>query len=284
MNAEGASSGFSIEPNPRATFKIHHEDPDVVVVEKPSGRVTQPGKGHERDTLLNGLFARWGKELQNLGAKRDFGLLHRLDKETSGLLLVALRPRAYDALREQFEKRQIRKFYWAVVKDAPREASGVIRRDIIEVKAPSGRDRATRLMARVSPSGKPAITAYRVLSRGPAASLVECRPVTGRLHQIRVHMDLIGCPVLGDDLYGPGLVRDAAPRLALHAHRLVFTHPVSGEVVDVRSSFPKDLRGVLSRLGLARPDLDAPSGKDGGEELPGDAVGEEEALGGEDEA
>jgi len=239
---------LSIEPNPRITFAVRHEDDDVLVVDKPPGLATQPGLGHTTDTLLNGLFALHGPRLQNLGRKRDFGLLHRLDRFASGLLVVALRPRAYDRLRDEFHQRRIAKFYWALTRSAPREPTGVIDRPIIEIQ------RAKRT-ARISRAGKPASTAYRVLSSTHLGSLIECRPVTGRLHQVRVHLDLIGCPILGDDLYGPGAVRAAAPRLALHAHRLRLDHPSTGGPLDVRSPWPGDLRALLRRLGLPRPDL-----------------------------
>src|SRR5882672_9343052 len=104
---------LSVEPNESITFKVRYQDDDLLVVQKRAGLPTQPGKGHEADTLLNGLFARFGPLLQNLGAARDFGLLHRLDKDTSGLLIVALRPRAYDTLRDDFAARRIKKYYWA---------------------------------------------------------------------------------------------------------------------------------------------------------------------------
>ena len=242
-------SNLSVDPNPRVAFRIAHQDDDLMVVEKPPGLVTQPGKGHMRDTLLNGLFAieGVGSKLQNLGKARDFGLLHRLDRETSGLLLIGLRPRAYDALREAFATRRIRKFYWAVCAKGPSHDSGVIRRPIVEVQE-------EQKLARLSSSGKPAVTAYRVLDRSIASALVECRPVTGRLHQIRVHMESIGCPIVGDRVYAPKAVAEASRRLALHAHRLAFTHPVTNEVVDARTAWPPDLRNLLRRLGLKKPE------------------------------
>lgn len=262
---------LSVEPNERITFKIRHEDDDVLVVEKPPGTVSQPGKGHLTNSLLNGLFARYGQQLQNLGKARDFGMLHRLDKPTSGLLIVALRPRAYDALREAFAARNIRKFYWAVCRGSPNKPSGVIRRPILETTD-------EMKTARISSAGKPALTAYRVLETSMGCSLIECRPVTGRLHQIRVHLDSIGSSILGDDLYGPAAMRHVSPRLALHAHRIAFTHPITGEPIDVRSPWPRDLRSLLRRLRMARPDLPA-TGVDQVEDLhevAGDAVGEEE--------
>lgn len=247
----GSVAQYSVEPNPGVTFKVRHEDADVLVVDKPAHLVTQPGKGHGADSLLNGLFARHGAELQNLGAGRDFGLLHRLDRETSGLLIVARRARAYDALRAAFESREVRKFYWALTAGRPNAPEGVIRRAILEHAARV--DGKTNKLARVAATGKPAVTGYRVLEASVSASLVECRPVTGRLHQVRVHLASIGCPILGDEVYGSHESKRAGCRLALHAHRIVFRHPTSGEVVDVRSPWPNDLRGVLKRTGLHRP-------------------------------
>lgn len=243
---------LSIEPSEHVTYKVRHEDADLLVVEKRAGLTTQPGKGHLTDTLLNGLFSRHGTALQNLGKARDFGLLHRLDKETSGLLVVGLSARAYDGLREAFEKREVRKFYWAVCTKAPSKDAGVIDLPLVETTA----TKTGQKLARISrAAGKPAQTAYRVLEASPNAALIEARPLTGRLHQVRVHLDAIGSPILGDGFYASKTVAAAAPRLALHAHRLVFTHPVTGATVDVRSPWPSDLRRTLTRFGLHRPDV-----------------------------
>jgi RluA family pseudouridine synthase len=248
---------FSVEPNERVTFKLYHADDDLLVVGKPPHVPSQPGKGHDNDTLLNALFASYGTQLQNLGAARDFGLLHRLDLEASGLLIVGLRPKAYDALRAQFQDRTIKKFYWAVCARAPKEPTGVIKLPIAE----RGGTRDTPKTAFVSSSGKPSATAYRVLESNDFGALVEARPVSGRLHQVRVHLDAIGSTILGDDFYGPKGLRAAAPRLALHAHRLVFTHPTTGAEMDMKTVWPADLKKLLHRLGLKRPDQPA-SGKD----------------------
>lgn len=244
---------LSVAANPRITYGVRYQDEHLLVVEKPPRVPTQPGKGHASDTLLNGLFAHHANQLQNLGKSRDFGLLHRLDMETSGLLIVGLRTVAYDALREQFMQRKIRKFYWAICDGAPKHPTGVLKMPIAE-SDPAAENRSGPMkLAHISRAGKPAITAYRVLDRGPAASLVECRPVTGRLHQIRVHMEAIGCPLLGDTLYGPRRVHHASPRVALHSHRLAFTHPITGQVIDIRTDWPGDLRRTLRLLGLHRP-------------------------------
>ncbi|MDX9912229.1 MAG: RluA family pseudouridine synthase [Phycisphaerales bacterium] len=242
----------SVEPNERVRVRVLFEDEHLMVVRKPARVVTQPGVGHERDALLNGLFATHANALQALGAKRDFGLVHRLDRDTSGVLVVALRPEAYDALRAQFASRRVRKFYWAIVRKAPREATGVLRMPIEEYL-----ERSTKYTnvkrARIAPAGKPALTAYRVLEASDIAASIEARPVTGRLHQVRVHMDAIGCAILGDDLYGPRGVKEASPRLALHAHRIVLAHPATGETIDVSSPWPDDLRRLPATYGLARP-------------------------------
>lgn len=286
---------YSVEPNDRVTFKVLYEDADLVVVIKPPGVVTQPGLGHDHDSLLNGFFARWGDRLQALGRARDFGLLHRLDRQTSGLVLAALRPASYDALRLAFTGREVRKFYWAVIRGVPRVSSGIIRKPISEspgrdggAPPPEGRrgtGKAKKKLAWVSSGGKPAVTAYRVLQSSASASLIECRTLTGRLHQVRVHMEAINCPIMGDGLYGPPAIAAAAPRLALHAHRLVFKHPTTGVAVDINAPWPPDLRALLKKLGLNRPDLAPATKSEGGverlHELEGDAVGEEEPLVGE---
>lgn len=243
---------LSIEPNERVTFGVRHQDPTLIVVDKPSGVVTNTGVGHDHDTLVNGLFARWGGVLQNMGKERDFGLLHRLDRETSGLVAVATTQSRYDELRAAFAERRVRKFYYAICHKPPRDHQGVIKRAIIEdVKK---RDRYTSVStARISREGKPALTAYRVLSLSDTACLIEARPITGRLHQVRVHLASIGAGILGDELYGPRKTTDAARRLALHAHRLVLPDHATGEDVDVKSNLPRDLKRLLTRHGLELP-------------------------------
>lgn len=262
--------------NERVTFSVQHADEHLLVVEKRSGLVTTPGVGHEHDTLLNGLFASYAGQLQRLGGARDWGLLHRLDRGTSGLLVVALTPEAYDGLRESFETRAVRKFYWAICRTTPNKPSGVIKRPIIEEVQRVSRYTSAKT-ARIGSSGKPAVTAYRVLEQSVAGCLIEARPVTGRLHQVRVHLDSIAATVLGDDVYGPPVSRQASPRLALHAHRLGFTHPITGEEIDIRSPFPRDLRAVLKRMRLHRPDLENGPSEQDREEVASDAVGDEEA-------
>jgi 23S rRNA pseudouridine1911/1915/1917 synthase len=244
---------YSIEPNDNVTYKLWHEDEDVLVIGKPSKIVTTPGLGHERSSLLNGLFVKYGPRLQQLGRSRDFGLLHRLDKETSGLVIVALTKDAYDALRAQFEARTVAKFYWAVVHGEPKKPTGQVRLPINEYMGKVTGDKGEKKLARVGRTGEAALTLYRVLQRTPSAALLECRAVTGKLHQVRVHLEALGCPILGDGFYAPPAVQDASHRLALHAHRLVFKHPRTQAPLDVRSTWPDDLRLLLKRLGLTKP-------------------------------
>ncbi|MEQ8845303.1 MAG: RluA family pseudouridine synthase [Phycisphaerales bacterium] len=240
---------LSIEPNERVTFKVRYEDEHLLLVDKRARLATVPGKAHTDDTLLNGLFAKYGPRLQNVGRQREFGMMHRLDKPTSGLLLVALSTASYDALAELFRKRELAKFYYAITRRAPAKLpTGSINRPILE-------EQKTKKLARIASSGKPALTAYRLVERTPAAALLECRAVTGRLHQVRVHLASIGCAILGDDLYANPTIADAAGRLMLHAHRLVFTHPMTGERVDVRSPLPRDFAALLKRAGLGKPEI-----------------------------
>lgn len=261
--------------NGRVTFGVPYADDDVLVVEKRAKLVTAPGVGHADDTLLNGLMARYGGRLSSLGSKRDWGLLHRLDRGTSGLLVVGLSKDAYDGLRAAFETRSVRKFYWAVCRRAPNKRAGVIKRPIVEEVKRVDKYTSTKT-ARIGRSGKAAVTAYRVLEESVSGCLVEARPVTGRLHQVRAHLDSISATVLGDEFYGPDIARKASSRLALHAHRLVFCHPLTGETVDIHSAFPRDLRGLLTRMHLHVPGRFGGS-SEGAEELAGEGVCEEEA-------
>ena len=244
---------LSIEPNERVSFKVRYEDEHLLIVDKRARLATVPGKAHASDTLLNGLFAHYGAKLQNVGKQREFGMMHRLDKPTSGLLLVALSPEAAEAMTELFRNRELAKFYYAITRRAPAKLpTGAINRPILE-------EVKKKKLARIANSGKPALTAYKLIEQSPAAALLECRAVTGRLHQVRVHLASIGCAILGDDLYANPTIADAASRLMLHAHRLVFDHPLTGAKVDVRSPLPRDFVATLKRVGINKPDVQAPA-------------------------
>lgn len=238
---------YSVEPNTSIPYQIRYADDHLLVVEKPSGVVTQPGRKHETTSLLNGLFTNYGNQLQNLGESRGWGLLHRLDKDTSGLVLVALRNRAYDHLLDQFKNRRVKKTYWAIVSGRPRPAQGVIQKSIKEVVG-------SRKKAVISRDGKQGITAYRVLESSEGVSLIEARPKTGRLHQIRVHFAALGHPLLGETLYCGKEKPPQVRRLCLHAANLSFIHPETTHRVEVRTLWPKDLAKTLKRFGLSAPD------------------------------
>lgn len=210
---------------PELAPQVLHESEGVLCVAKPAGMVTQPGRGHVSDTLLNGAFALRGDALASLGADRDWGLLHRLDREVSGCVLLAKTAQAYDALRAAFERRDIGKTYLAVVHGAPPSASGSCTRAIREVI------RDDMKVATCPPrGGEPAETRWRTMARQGAHAWLEVEPVTGRLHQIRVHLATLGCPIVGDRMYRP----DAPPNtsrlppgrvpdpLLLHAWRIEF--------------------------------------------------------------
>jgi 23S rRNA pseudouridine1911/1915/1917 synthase len=244
--------GYSVEPNEQVPYELGHADEDLLVVDKPAGVVTQPGKKHELDSLLNGLFVHYGRALQNLGEARNWGLLHRLDKDTSGLVLVALRNKAYDQLRVQFESRRIGKTYWAIVIGHPQPAQGVIQKPIAEIAG--GRKKAV-----IKREGRQAITAYRVLQSAAEVSLIEARPKTGRLHQIRVHLAAIGHPVLGETTYAGKVELPGVRRMCLHAAALSFVHPTTGRRLTIHSPWPQDLAKTLKRFGLS-----APAGLDAG--------------------
>lgn len=247
---------YSLQPNARVPFTEVYSDHCLLVINKPSGIATQPGKGRPADTLLNGLFAAHGAALQNVGAQRDWGLVHRLDKGTSGLLIVALKPWSHDRLREAFEQRAVEKRYTAIVWGRPKNDAGVIRLSLAESTDP----RSGKKISVIARDGKPAITAYRVADGKPRAALLECRIGTGRLHQIRAHMAALGHPVLGDEIYAKGEAREAAPRLMLHAGYLGLNHPETGEPMEFRADVPLDMQGLLRRLRLQER---AESGSDG---------------------
>ncbi|HEV2302143.1 MAG TPA: RluA family pseudouridine synthase [Stellaceae bacterium] len=222
---------------------IRFEDAHIVVLDKPAGMVVHPAPGNPDGTLVNALLQHCGASLAGIGGVKRPGIVHRLDKDTSGLLVVAKTEAAHQALSRDFATRRIERAYAAFVWGAPIPSSG-------EIAANIGRSPGNRKkMAVVSDSkGRPAITRYRVeRAFGQAAAEIECRLLTGRTHQIRVHLAHAGHPLIGDPVYGgrAGRARSqiaGLDRQALHAKRLGFAHPASGERLLFDSPLPDDLR------------------------------------------
>jgi 23S rRNA pseudouridine1911/1915/1917 synthase len=235
---------------------IVYEDASLLVLDKPAGMVVHPAAGNADGTLVNALLHHCRGELSGIGGVSRPGIVHRLDKDTSGLMVVAKNDRAHSGLSAQFADRSLSRTYQALVWGLPSPASGT-------VDAPIGRHPVDRKrMAVVTGGGKPAITGYRTLAcYGMAVALIECSLQTGRTHQIRVHMEKLGHPLVGDPLYGkvrPGRLRplpDAVrqdlqrfPRQALHAVAIRFRHPLNGDLLRFESPLPDDFLHLRNRL------------------------------------
>ena len=228
--------------DPTVAFEVVHQDPHLVVVDKPVGLVVHPGAGRRHGTLVNGLLARY-PEMAAVGESDRPGIVHRLDRDTSGLLVVGRTTQAHERLVAALAARQVDRRYDVLVVGEPGSSSGL-------VDAPIGRSRRVRTRMAVTADGREARTRYEVVEtfgQPLATALLSCRLETGRTHQIRVHLASIGLPVLGDRVYGR---RDTglAPRPMLHAAELAFVHPVTGEDLRLTSPRPADFEVVLASL------------------------------------
>jgi 23S rRNA pseudouridine1911/1915/1917 synthase len=221
---------------------VIYEDDHIIVVDKQAGLVVHPGAGHTDDTLVNGLLALY-PELTTVGQPDRPGIVHRLDRDTTGLLVVARSELAYEALVEALSVHDVHRRYVAVCWGSPETDRGV-------VDAPIGRSRRTRTRMAVAHDGKHARTHYEVVQRFTEpveASLVSCELETGRTHQIRVHLAAIGAPVMGDEVYGRPDRLDVG-RVQLHAAELGFVHPATGEPVRFESPWPPDFAATVARF------------------------------------
>lgn len=240
-------------------FPILYEDDDLIVLDKPAGLVVHPAPGNEEGTLVNALLAHCGDSLPGIGGEKRPGIVHRLDKETSGVMVVAKTELALATLSAAFAARDLDRAYLALCWGLPQPATG-------EIEGAIGRDpRDRKRMAMVDRGGKEALTRYRTLStRHLAVSLLECRLATGRTHQIRVHLAAKGHPIVGDPVYLrriPAAARNLPPdlktllldfpRQALHAHRLGFTHPRTGTELSFTTPPPDDMQALLRALDMA---------------------------------
>lgn len=226
-------------------ISVVYEDDSILVVDKPAGLVVHPGAGNKTGTLVNALLGR-KTPLSSMGGAIRPGIVHRLDKETSGLLLVAKTNAAHRKLQAQFAARSLSKIYLALVRGRVEFEEG-------RIEAPVGRDAKVRRRMDVARAGegRDALTHYRALERFRYATLVEVKLMTGRTHQIRVHMRHLGHPVVGDALYGK-TGESAEPRLALHAAKIEFSHPKTDKIMRLESPVPEEMKAMIEKAKEAK--------------------------------
>ena len=216
---------------------ILYEDSDVSLVNKPKGMVVHPAAGHYTGTLVNALMYHCKDQLSGINGVMRPGIVHRIDMNTTGVLVVCKNDFAHNSLAEQLKVHSITRVYYAIV-------FGNLREDEGTVHAPIGRHPTDRKKMSIhSKQGRDAITHYRVLERFGAYTFIECRLETGRTHQIRVHMKHIGYPLIGDYLYNPDM--EYMTRQALHSHHMEFTHPITGEHMSFTAPLPEDMARVM---------------------------------------
>lgn len=231
------------EPEPQdIPLDIVYEDADVVVVNKPRGMVVHPAPGHPDGTLVNALLRHCGESLSGVGGERRPGIVHRIDKDTSGLIIAAKNDFAHLALSAQLADRSLSRVYEAVARGEFREESGT-------VDAPIGRHPTERKRMAVTERGsRPAVTHWEVIARYRGWTHIRCRLETGRTHQIRVHMAYIGHPLLGDMVYGARKPERGLEGQCLHARELKFLHPRTGEAIHLSTELPEYFQQVLASL------------------------------------
>ena len=222
------------------SLDIVFEDDDIAIIDKPAGMVVHSGAGHLTDTMANAAVTRWPK-ISSVGDTDRPGIVHRLDRDTSGLLIIALNPTAYNNLTLMIKKHEIERIYTALVHGHPKSSSGTI-------DAPIGRDPHHRTRQAVNEGGRPALTHYEVIREIGQFSFIKVRLETGRMHQIRVHMTAIGHPIVGDQTYGKRQSIANLSRQFLHASKLIFNHPISYEKISVTSKLPDDLQSAISLM------------------------------------
>ncbi len=237
---------IDLTPKP-IPLKIIYEDEDFAVIDKPPYLSVHPGAGESTTTLVNALLYHL-KDLSSISGVERPGIVHRLDKNTSGLMIIAKNDKSHQSLSKQFASRKVEKEYIALV-------YGIIKEDFFTVDAPIGRGKRERKKMALSSKGKKAITDFKVLKvYNPYATLLLCRPLTGRTHQIRVHLASKGYPIVGDDLYGGKRKKESIPllknfpRQVLHSFKLTFFHPSSEKKMVFSSEIPEDMKTLLEKL------------------------------------
>lgn len=241
-----APISFSIQPE-AIPLEVCYEDQDIAVIEKPAGLVVHPGAGNRRSTLVHALLDRF-RDLSDAGGRERPGIVHRLDKLTSGLIVIAKNNRSHHKLSKSFEKREVQKTYVALVHGCPKNLTGEINLNI-------GRDRKNRVkMSVYQEGGRRAVSRYKVLEQLKGFSFLEIQIQTGRTHQIRVHLSSIGHPVVGDNVYGRKLYRvfldsfGDFKRHFLHASAIRFHHPVTGTIMEFTSRMPAELNRLMAEI------------------------------------
>jgi len=217
-------------------LEIIYEDNDIAIVNKPKGMVVHPGAGNFENTLANAIAYKCKDSLSGIGGVLRPGIVHRLDKDTSGLLIIAKNDKSHINLSEQMKRHEIEKTYVALVR-------GVVKENLGTIDMPIGRDNKDRKKMAVTKTGKNAVTHFEVLKRYEKATLLEIKIETGRTHQIRVHMKQIGYPVIGDMLYS----NDKGGQM-LHAKKLKFKHPIMGNDMELETELPQHFQEVLKQL------------------------------------
>lgn len=242
IDESGVPAPAAPQADPSVVCRVVYDDVDVIVVDKPVGQVVHPGAGNPSGTLVNGLLARY-PDIADVGEFGRPGIVHRLDIGTSGLLVVARTQHAYESLVEDLGERTVTREYTALVWGHPESNQGV-------VDAPLGRDPRDPLKMAIVANGRPARTRFEVIERfgRPKVALLRCRLETGRTHQIRVHLEGTGHPVVGDATYGGARSQIRLDRPFLHAARLAFDHPSTGERLEFESPLPPDLEAILDGL------------------------------------
>ena len=222
-------------------IEVIYEDSDIIVVNKPKGMVVHPGNGNVDGTLVNAIMAKCEGSLSGIGGEIRPGIVHRIDKDTSGLLIVAKNDKAHVNLSEQIKEHKVKKTYIALVR-------GVVKEDEATIDMPIGRSKTDRKKMAVCKDGKNAVTHIKVLKRWEHYTLLQVNIETGRTHQIRVHLSYIGYPIIGDYTYSNGKNEFGVVGQCLHAQKLEFKHPITNKIVELEAPLPEYFQEIIQKL------------------------------------